>query len=193
MSKTTTVHVHHAFCIFLCRPCPTTTWNDQILSWLENGNGKAINFAFSLWIRTWSPLFSSNLTSLLSSDWVTWYKGEKVLKDAKSISQRRFHWRRRCRIVTSLIGSLSNNDGDGYENVTLIRQMWAIFFGKEKESCCLVFPSSTKREIRHFHVVVVQRRLRKVQKSVMHVQSCCFANLTYWLFAVLIAVVVVVV
>ena len=27
--------------------------------------------------------------------------------------------------------------------------------GKEKESCCLVFPSSTKREIRHFHVVVV--------------------------------------
>ena len=30
---------------------------------------------------------------------------------------------------------------------------------KEKESCCLVFPCSTKREIRHFHVVVVQRRL----------------------------------
>ena len=49
--------------------------------------------------------------------------------------------------------------------------------GKEKESCCLVFPSSTKREIRHFHVVVVQRRLRNVQKSVMHVQSCCFANI----------------
>ena len=37
--------------------------------------------------------------------------------------------------------------------------------GKEKESCCLVFPSSTKREIRHFHVVVVQRRLRNVQKK----------------------------
>ena len=49
--------------------------------------------------------------------------------------------------------------------------------GKEKESCCLVFPSSTKREIRQFHVVVVQRRQRNVQKSVMHVQSCCFANL----------------
>ena len=38
--------------------------------------------------------------------------------------------------------------------------------GKEKESCCLVFPSSTKREFRrHFHVVVVQRRLRNVQKK----------------------------
>ena len=64
--------------------------------------------------------------------------------------------------------------------------------GKEKESCCLVFPSSTKREIRQFHVVVVQRRQRNVQKSVMHVQSCCFANQTYCFFAVLVAVAVVV-
>ena len=37
--------------------------------------------------------------------------------------------------------------------------------GKEKESCCLVFLSSTKREIRHFHVVVVQRRPRNVQNA----------------------------
>ena len=48
--------------------------------------------------------------------------------------------------------------------------------GEEKESCSLLFPSSTKREFRHLHVVVVQRRQRKVQKSVMHVQICCFAN-----------------
>ena len=32
-------------------------------------------------------------------------------------------------------------------------------------------------EIRKFHVVAVQRRLRNVQNSVMHVQSCCFAVL----------------
>ena len=36
---------------------------------------------------------------------------------------------------------------------------------KRKESCCLVFPSSTKREFRHFHVVVGQRRQRNVQKK----------------------------
>ena len=36
---------------------------------------------------------------------------------------------------------------------------------------------STTREIRHFHVVVVQWRQGYVQKSVLHVQSCCFANL----------------
>ena len=60
-------------------------------------------------------------------------------------------------------------------------------FGKEKESCCLVFWSSIKREIRNFHVVVVQRRQRNAQTSVMHVQSCCFANLDLRFFAVLVA------
>ena len=45
-----------------------------------------------------------------------------------------------------------------------------------------MFPSSTKREFRHFHVVVVQRRQRIVSKSVMHVQSCCFTNLNLLLF-----------
>ena len=73
----------------------------------------------------------------------------------------------------------------------LICHMWANFLGveglyhssgKEKESCCLVYRSSTKPEIRHFHVVVVQRRHRNVRKSVMYVQSCCFAKLNQLLF-----------
>ena len=33
---------------------------------------------------------------------------------------------------------------------------------------------------------------RLLQKGVMHVQGCCFADLTYYLFAVLVAVAVVV-
>ena len=37
-----------------------------------------------------------------------------------------------------------------------------------------MFTFSIKREIRHFYVVVVQKRQRNVQKSVMHVRSCCF-------------------
>ena len=53
---------------------------------------------------------------------------------------------------------------------------------EEKESCCLVFPSSTNREIGHFHVLVVQWRQRNVQKSVTRVQSCCFANLNLMFF-----------
>ena len=53
---------------------------------------------------------------------------------------------------------------------------------KKKESCLLVFPSSTKCQLRPFHVVVVHRRQRNVQESVMHVQSCCFACLNLLLF-----------
>ena len=48
-----------------------------------------------------------------------------------------------------------------------------------------MFPSSTKREIRDFHVLgLVQRRQRNVQKRVMHVQSYCFVLKTYCFFAV---------
>ena len=53
---------------------------------------------------------------------------------------------------------------------------------KNKVEHCLLFPSSTKRETRQFHAVVVQRRQRNVQKSVMHVQSCWFACLNLLLF-----------
>ena len=53
---------------------------------------------------------------------------------------------------------------------------------KEKESPCLVVLSSTKREISHFYGLVVQRQQRNVRESVMHVQSCCFANLHLLLF-----------
>ena len=44
---------------------------------------------------------------------------------------------------------------------------------KEKENFCVLFTSSIKRarEVRKFHVTVVQRRLRNVQKSVMDVQN----------------------
>ena len=54
--------------------------------------------------------------------------------------------------------------------------------GKEIESRCLVFSASEKREIRQFHVVVLHWRQRNVQKSMMHVQSCCLANLNQLLF-----------
>ena len=58
-----------------------------------------------------------------------------------------------------LVGSLSNNDGDQFV------KCWQIFLElnfkglyrssqKGKESRCLVFMSSIKREFRHFHVVV---------------------------------------
>ena len=61
----------------------------------------------------------------------------------------------------------------------------------ERKFRCRLSTSSVKREIRHFHVAVVQWRQRNVQKSVMHVQNCCFAKETYCFFEVLVAVTVV--
>ena len=49
-----------------------------------------------------------------------------------------------------------------------------------------MFTFSIKREIRHFHVVVLQKRQRNVQKSTMYARSYCFAYQT--LFYVLVAV-----
>ena len=67
----------------------------------------------------------------------------------------------------------------------LIHQIWQFFLElnskrlyqsseNEEESRYLVFTSSRKRKIRHFHVVVVQWRQRNVQKSAMHVPSYFF-------------------
>ena len=57
-------------------------------------------------------------------------------------------------------------------------------FRKDKETFCVVFTYSVKRahEISKFHVAVVQRWLQNVQKSVMHVQSCCFTFINLLLF-----------
>ena len=41
---------------------------------------------------------------------------------------------------------------------------------------CAHLLNKAAREIRKFHVAVVQQRLRNVQKSVMHVQSCFFGQ-----------------
>ena len=52
--------------------------------------------------------------------------------------------------------------------------------GKEKERCP-VFPSATKREIRHSRCSRATTA-KKCTKSVMRVQSCYFANITLLLF-----------
>ena len=45
------------------------------------------------------------------------------------------------------------------------------------ENHCLAFVFSTKLKIRQFYVVVILWQQRNVQKSVIQVQSCSFANL----------------
>ena len=70
MSKTTTLHVHHAF-LHIC-PCTTTTWNHHTFSLLECGDDKTITSTISVWTRARPPLFSSNQKSLLLSNRANW-------------------------------------------------------------------------------------------------------------------------
>ena len=102
-----------------------------------------------------------------------------------------------------ILGSLRNDDGNGCEKVTkkgefappqtlsrlfhlvlFVSECWENFFGVEfqrtaskfrKRKRKLFFLCSRPRQ--NVKVVVAQRRQRNVQKSVMHVQSCCFVNL----------------
>ena len=74
--------------------------------------------------------------------------------------------------------------------VEFLRTIFKFWWGRKFSRRLLT--SSIKREIRHFPVVVVQWQQRNVQKSVLHVQSCCFAYSTHWFFDVLVVVAVVV-
>ena len=107
-------------------------------------------------------------------------------------------------VLLPLLGSFSINDGYGSANVTCKMNLpffklcrvssnsltmsnegefplsWFLrgpysSLKRERKIRHRLFTSSIKREIRHFHVVVVQWLQRNVQKNVMQVQSCCFA------------------
>ena len=63
---------------------------------LRTKKGKVINYHLSLNLDAVPSLqFQPN--------WVTCYQGGKIFRGAKSIFHRRFHWRRDCRIVRSLV------------------------------------------------------------------------------------------
>ena len=97
------------------------------LSFFEDENGEAINSTLSVWTRAWPPLFSSSISSLLLSNWVTWDNRETVWKDAEPIFQRRFHGRRHCSIVRSQLGKALNFfryiSGPSWRQITLPRRL----------------------------------------------------------------------
>ena len=65
-----------------------------------------------------------------------------------------------------------------------------VSFEKEKQNFCVVLSIRRARQIRKFHVAVMQQRLRNVQKSAMHVQRCFFCQskpIVSLLFAVAVA------
>ena len=125
----------------------------------------------------------------ITSGEMTFGRLERLPNRVLKQQRRRRLWKRQLKSEFALLQSLSR-----FFHFVYFVKCWQMFLelnskglryqssGKEKESCCLVFPSSTKRELRRFHVVVVRRRQRNVPKRVMHVESCSFANLNLLLF-----------
>ena len=76
-------------------------------------------------------------------------------------------------------------DTDGSRRSRVNEAQRGFIIDKKKnplEPRVLVFTFPIKRESTKFHIVVVQQRQRNVQKSVPHVQSCCFASLNLLFF-----------
>ena len=130
-----------------------------------------------------------------------WLKSWRFSRIIRELKQQRRRWLRKRHLKSEF--ALPQTFSRLFHLVQFV-QCWQISLefnskallqrtGKEKESRCLLFTSCLKHEIRHFHVVVVPWRQRNVQKSVLHVQSCCFANpKTYCFCAVLVVLAVVV-
>ena len=97
-----TLHVHHTFLYISLQSLHNDVkWPNFKFTWERGRQGDKFYHLCQNSGRVRSPLFSSNPNSLLLSNWASWNNHGKKWKDAKSIFQRRFHGRRRCRIVSS--------------------------------------------------------------------------------------------
>ena len=94
---------------------------------------------------------------------------------------RREHWERGC--LVQFIKS---------RRIFLKWNSKGLFLSWEKKNRCLDLTFYTKREIRKFHVVVVQQRQRNAQKAWRTCKVVVLLIQTYWFFAVVVAVAVVV-
>ena len=99
-----------------------------------------------------------------------------------TVRQRRRPWKRRWQIDFASFQTFSR-----LSQFTLLlkrREFWLELKRRDragiqtemKEFIALPFPFSSKQKIWSFHVVVVKGHQKNVQKSVMHVQRCCFAH-----------------
>ena len=180
------------------------------------------NFHFPSLLERRSYQSSSRILRLHCTSWTNWNNREVVEVTRSYIFKWRFRCRCRRRCLSSLlIGSLSNDDGNGNENVTwkynfalllLLRDYPNSFnlynvdevsgnyidkndvqVRKENEKFTVVCSRSPQNlKFGHFTLLFSRGRQRNVQKHIMHVQSDCFCQLNLLFCDVLVAVAVVV-
>ena len=96
-----------------------------------------------------------------------------------TVRQRRHPWKRPWKIDSASFQTISRSSkSPSYLKEGSLCWSWsrASVQTQRVEFIALPFPSSKQIKIWSFHVAVMQRRLRNENYSVMHVQSCYFAN-----------------
>ena len=103
MSKTTTLHVHHAFLSMSLLSLHNCHMKWPNFKFTLEQERKVINSTISVWTQAWAQVFTSTLNSLLLSNRMNWDDCKIVSKNVMSIFQRHFHEHHHCQIVRSLI------------------------------------------------------------------------------------------
>ena len=103
IAKTTILHVHHAFCTFLSRPCRTTTLKCLISRLTEEVHKRRRNFLSRSKLGYGSYEFSFRRVHLHLTKLLIWSNRDEDWKNANSLFQRRFRCRRHPRILRSLL------------------------------------------------------------------------------------------
>ena len=118
----------------------------------------------------------NNVITFLKCYWIdpanivneTWQIENREIKQQQRRQLRERHFKKGSRAASNFITLIPSRLIRKILANFLVVEFWRLYqsSGKETESRCLVFASSTEREIRHFRVVVVQqRRQRNVQKA----------------------------
>ena len=122
MNKTTTLHVHHTFSTFLCRPCATRTW----------GNEKIPNFMFCEGRKQLSNHKIYFFLSEFGESAYIWQnkrvgiRRDEDWKTANSLFKQRFPGRRRPCISRSLL--LKNGGLWTVKSVFILNQYFYFYF-----------------------------------------------------------------
>ena len=145
IGKTTTLHVHHAFCTFLGRYCTTTTWKCLISRFVEGMNTRELLF-FSFPELQYNLLeFNSRKICQNLTNWTRWNWRNKVWSRVSSLFKWRFRNPRRLCSLSSLLYRMET----GEKETESARRTMGRWKGRRETSAFSLFPLSPARFI-HF-------------------------------------------
>ena len=109
------------FCTFLCRHCTTARWKYLISRFTEDVNKARRNFSALFKLGCSSQGLNPRRVCLHLTKKMRWNNCDEYWKNGNSFFKRRFHCRRRPRILRSLMTLV-------YARITRLRMLRSIFY-----------------------------------------------------------------